>query len=181
MLDLMLDLETMGRGPTGAIVAIGAVFFDERSGELGPEFYRAVNLATAVRDGGEITPDTVMWWLGQDVEARNAILFNTCDIAEVLGEFSNFIESRVNTAEVRVWGCSPSFDCTKVETAMQRIGMKAPWRYYNERCYRTIRDRNPSVEQDEREGLHNALEDAKYQARHLIKIRKANSARKAAA
>ena len=45
---LMIDLETMGNKPTAPIVAIGAVFFDPKNGELGAEFYVAVNLGSAM-------------------------------------------------------------------------------------------------------------------------------------
>lgn len=45
---LMIDIETMGNKPTAPIVAIGAVFFDPQSSELGAEFYVAVNLASAM-------------------------------------------------------------------------------------------------------------------------------------
>ena len=38
MNNVMLDLETMGKGPSAAIVTIGAVFFDPMTGELGAEF-----------------------------------------------------------------------------------------------------------------------------------------------
>lgn len=173
MRDLMIDLETMGTGPDGAIVSFGAVFFDENG--LGDEMYRSVNLATAVREGGELDASTVMWWLGQDDATRNAVRFGGVDIKEALGDLHSFIVKRAGT-EAKVWGCSPTFDCLKIERAMKRIGMKTPWKYFNERCYRTVRERNALVEQDERTGLHNALDDAKFQARHLIKIMKAQRA-----
>lgn len=178
--DLMLDVETMGTGPDGALVAIGAVFFNETSGQLGPEFYRTINLATAVQRGGEIDAATVMWWLAQDDAARNSIRFNGYHIDEALADLSAFIATHSRVPDVRVWGCSPTFDCEKVSRALARSGLPAAWRYFNERCYRTVRERNRSVEQDERAGLHNALEDAKFQARHLIKIR-AHHAKKASA
>jgi len=176
MKDLMLDSETLGIGPDGALVSIGAVFFDEDAGTLGDTFYRNINLATAVRDGGVMDPGTVMWWLGQDDAARNAIRFNGEDIRVALAAFKSFIESRVRVDEVRVWGCSPTFDCQKIDRAMARAGLKTPWKYFLERDYRTIRERNLSVEQDVRTGLHNALDDAIFQAKHLMKIRAAQKA-----
>ncbi len=47
MNNLMIDLESMGKKPNAPIVSIGAVFFDPQSGELGQEFYTAVNLESA--------------------------------------------------------------------------------------------------------------------------------------
>ena len=64
----MLDLETMGKGPSAAIVTIGAVFFDPMTGELGAEFEAHIDLRDSARFG-EIDPDTVLWWLGQSDEA----------------------------------------------------------------------------------------------------------------
>lgn len=172
MNDLMIDVETMGLGTDGALIAIGCVFFDERTG-LGAEFYRTVNLATAVQRGGVMDASTVMWWLGQDETARNAVRFNGYHIDEALAEFVAFFKKH-GSPDTRVWGCSPTFDCEKVNSALKRSGLPVPWKYFNERCYRTVRERNKSVPLDERTGLHNALDDAKFQASHLIKIRNRN-------
>jgi hypothetical protein len=68
-----------------------------------------------------------------------------------------------------------------VRSALERSQVDVPWLYFNERCYRTIRERNRSVPLAEREGLHNALEDSKFQANHLIAIRNASHARRATA
>lgn len=174
MINLMVDTETMGMSASGALVGLGAVFFDERKG-LGDSFYRAINLATAVRGGGTLDASTVMWWLAQSQEARNAIMFNTCAIDEVMHDFHSFVTTRARLEDVRVWGCSPSFDCEKIASAMKRAGIAIPWKYFNERCYRTIRERNKDVALDERTGLHNALDDAKFQANHLVKIHHAKS------
>jgi len=49
MLDVMLDLETMGNGSSAAIIAIGAVEFDMVEGTLGNEFYSVVDLDSSVQ------------------------------------------------------------------------------------------------------------------------------------
>lgn len=179
MNNVMLDLETMGNGPDGAMVALGAVFFDEAAGQMGDEFYRVINLATAVDNGGVIDASTVMWWLKQDDAARQAISWNNVHIREALQDFIDWCGRRAGEADLVVWGCSPTFDCLKVEHAIKRLGLVMPWRYYNERCYRTVRERAPSVEEAVREGHHNALADAKHQAQHLLKIAAARRARSA--
>ncbi len=48
MNNLMTDLETMGKKSIAPIVSIGGVFFDPQTGKLGPEFYKAVSLESAV-------------------------------------------------------------------------------------------------------------------------------------
>lgn len=47
---IMLYLETMDTAPTAAIIAIGAVEFDEHT--LGREFYRVVDLQSSMDAGG---------------------------------------------------------------------------------------------------------------------------------
>ena len=65
----------MGKGQRAAIVTIGAVFFNQMTGELGAEFEAHINLSDSARFG-EMDPDTVLWWMGQSDEARAAIAYN---------------------------------------------------------------------------------------------------------
>ena len=51
MRDVMLDLETMGKCPDAAIIAIGAVEFDVKTPQIGEKFYALVNLESAVLSG----------------------------------------------------------------------------------------------------------------------------------
>lgn len=173
MNNIMLDVETMGRHEDAAVVAIGAVFFDEHTGQLGPEFYRAIHLATSVNLGFKMEAATVLFWLGQPEEARRAILFNAVHVSDAFEDFVCWVKANgpKEKTDLRMWGCSPSFDCTKVEAHLTALNLEVPWLYWAERDYRTIRDRNKQVPLDERTGLHNALEDAKFQAKHLCKIR----------
>lgn len=172
--DLMIDLETMGLPPDGAIVSIGACFFNLDTSEIGPTFNRTINLATAVRDGGTINPGTVMFWLGQSQPARDAIRFSGEDIRTTLTEFTAFISEHSRVQDVRPWGNGASFDLTLLNSSYLRAGLKTPWSPFRERCFRTIRNMYPSVEynpDDKGNGAHNALADAIFQAQHLFKIK----------
>ncbi|ENB5304245.1 3'-5' exoribonuclease, partial [Escherichia coli] len=44
---LMIDLETMGKNPDAPIISIGAIFFDPKTGDMGPEFSKTIDLDTA--------------------------------------------------------------------------------------------------------------------------------------
>lgn len=173
--NLMIDLETMGTAPDAAIVSVGAVLFNEADSDVGPCFYRNINLADSVALGFKLDPGTVMWWLGQSEYARNAIRFNGSPVRSVLEDLVQFIAvgSGVERSRLKVWGNSPSFDCVKLQAHFDKCGVQAPWLYFNERCYRTIRERNRNVAQDDNKAVHhNALDDAIHQARHLQKIRR---------
>mgnify|MGYP001000193767 CR=1 FL=1 len=92
MNNLMIDLESMGKKPNAPIVSIGAVFFDPQSGELGQEFYTAVNLESAMEQGAVPDGDTILWWLRQSSEARSAICVDDAmPISSALSELSDFI------------------------------------------------------------------------------------------
>lgn len=173
----MIDEETLGLPPDGAIVSIGACFFDLDKCEIGPTFNRTINLATAVRDGGTICPGTVMWWLGQSQQARDSIRFSAEDIRTTLTDFAAFIAEHSRVQDVRPWGNSSSFDLTLLNGAYLRAGMKTPWSPFRERCFRTVRNMYPAVEydtEDKGDGAHNALQDAIFQAKHLFKIKNRN-------
>jgi DNA polymerase III epsilon subunit-like protein len=173
-IDLMIDLETMGLPPDGAVVSIGACFFSLETCEIGPTFKRNINLATAVRDGGTLNPSTVMWWLGQTQEARDSIRFSGEPVRSVLQEFSDFIAEHSTHKDVRIYGNGSDFDITLMNSAYLRADMPVPWSPFRARCFRTIRNMYPAVEYDtsaKGEGAHNALTDAIFQAQHLFRIK----------
>ncbi|WP_273956130.1 3'-5' exoribonuclease domain-containing protein, partial [Escherichia coli] len=53
---LSVDLETMGTNPDAPINSIGGKFFDPATGEMGPEFSKAIDLETS---GGIIDRKTI--------------------------------------------------------------------------------------------------------------------------
>jgi hypothetical protein len=180
--DLMCDVECMGKGEKAALVSLGCVFFDLKTQTMGPTFLRTINLATAVRDGGTMDPSTVIFWLRQGDAARHSVAYNGQDIRKVLQDFSDWIKETCRHEDVRPYGNSNSFDLPKIETAMERVGMKTPWHFINVRCFRTMRAMYPGVEYntaDKGTGAHNALVDAQFQVEHLFKIANRNKAKNA--
>lgn len=175
--DAMIDIECMGMPPSGALVGIGCALFDLQKEEIGPTFYRAVNLATSVRAGMTMDPSTVIFWLGQPDKARQAIMWQTNALDVALREFGEFLAEHTRPRDLRVYGNSPSFDMQIMETAYKLTDIPVPWHYTNVRDFRTIRAMYPSVEYDPSEkgdDAHNAVHDAIFQVRHLLKIKNRN-------
>lgn len=171
MRDVMIDIETMGTSPDAAIVAIGAVEMDLDAGTLGREFYRRVGLASAVRAGGTMDPETVLWWMRQGDEARAEIASeDAAHVSTVLLEFATWLQDggARHRNEVRVWAKGAAFDPVILERAYVLAGGIAPWTYPNVRCYRTVAALHPDVPRVEPPVGHHALDDAKAQALHLI-------------
>lgn len=165
MSDVMLDLETMGNGSNSAIVAIGAVRF--ANGKITNEFYEIVDLQSCVDAGLEIDAGTVIWWMQQSDEARKQITRKGLMLDDVLLRFSDWMNHWV---EPKVWGCGAAFDNVILSNAYKKLGMEVPWKFWNDRCYRTIKAEFPNVPVDRVGTHHNALDDAKTQAVHLIDI-----------
>lgn len=170
MLDVMLDLETMGNGPEAAILAIGAVEFDALQQTIGASFYAVVDLESSVAHGGIMDPSTVLWWLKQSDAARAAFNRPGDHIASALQKFSTWLENRDDPCAVRVWGNGAAFDNVILASAYRRNGTEQPWKFWNDRCYRTIKAQHPHIQMDRSGTHHNAVDDAESQARHLIAI-----------
>lgn len=165
---VMLDLETLGRSSSAAIVAIGAVQFNPFTGDIGGSCYITVNLASSVAAGLQIEPETVIWWLQQSDPARSAL-------ASAAGQGRPLIDALRDCAAwlprgTCVWGNGAAFDNALLSNAYRQAGMEQPWHYHNDRCYRTLRALFPDVPSEPPEVAHRALDDALAQAKHVLKI-----------
>ena len=171
MTDVMIDLETMGNGPTAAIIALGAVEFDPQEYSLGGSFYTTIDLQSSVACGGVMDASTVMWWMKQSDAARGAFSREGVTLNRALLQFSEWLGKRGK--DVRVWGNGAAFDNVILASAYRSIGVAAPWEFWNDRCYRTVKNLRTDIRMERTGTHHNALADAESQARHLLAILKA--------
>ncbi|HCK2123829.1 TPA: 3'-5' exoribonuclease, partial [Escherichia coli] len=173
---LMIDLETMGTNTNAPIVVIGAVFFDPQTGEIGPVFYIVISLTDAMNTGAVPDGGTIKWWLKQSSEARAAILTGQVKLKDSLSRFREFINEYSDEKFVQVWGNSATFDNAILRTSYERLDIPCPWRYHNDRDVRTIVELGKTIDFDARtvipfEGVrHNALDDARHQAKYVSAI-----------
>lgn len=168
MQHIMLDLETMGNGSNAAIIAIGAVRFNETA--LGEKYYQVVDLESSVNAGGKIDPSTVMWWMKQSDQARSALARPDNDLFVALMEFSVWLRQCDANGDCRIWGNGSDFDNVILSNAYRCVKLETPWKFYNNRCYRTIKSLYPGVQMQRSGTHHNAVDDAISQARHLQEI-----------
>ncbi|EGN7651260.1 exonuclease [Escherichia coli] len=170
---LMIDLETMGKNPDAPIISIGAIFFDPQTGEMGPEFSKTIDLETA---GGVIDRDTIKWWLKQSREAQSAILTDEIPLDDALLQLREFIDENSGEFFVQVWGNGATFDNVILRRSYERQGIPCPWRYTNDRDVRTMVALGLMMDFDARTTIpfegerHNALNDARYQAKYVSAI-----------
>ncbi|EPD5918183.1 3'-5' exoribonuclease domain-containing protein, partial [Escherichia coli] len=170
---LMIDLETMGKNPDAPIISIGAIFFDPQTGDMGPEFSKTIDLDTA---GGVIDRDVIKWWLKQSREAQSAIMTDEIPLDDALLQLREFIAENSGEFFVQVWGNGANFDNVILRRSYERQGIPCPWRYCNDRDVRTIVELGKAIDFDARTAIpfegerHNALDDARYQAKYVSAI-----------
>lgn len=176
-MDIMLDLETMGTNNNAAIVAIGAVAFEYDPNKSVKEmtrdtFYTTVSLTSAVKNHGVMDAGTVIWWLQQSEAARNELTKpGPMDLTMALFAFNNWMAT-FNIDEMKVWGNGSDFDNVVLRNAYINNGVPVPWRYNQNRCYRTFKaEFGDGVIVPNVGTAHNALDDAIYQKNMLIAMK----------
>lgn len=167
---IMLDLETLGTTPGSSILSIGAVRFSVEEG-VTDKFYVTINRHSCKLHGLTEDPRTLEWWSQQTEEARQAAFKEEQALQCALQSFNDFVssDSYLGTA---MWGNGAEFDNALLGKAYEVTGVMQPWRFTGSRCYRTVKNLFPDVWVDPVGTAHNALDDAEYQANHLIAIAK---------
>ncbi|WP_224250578.1 MULTISPECIES: 3'-5' exonuclease [Klebsiella/Raoultella group] len=176
----MIDIETLSTQPNAAICAIGAVFFEPSTGQIGPSFYETIDPRTSQVRGAHISADTVMWWLRQDKEPISELVNSKSHEIEVMINFARFIEDaspETMKKLLKVWCKGGSFDFPIIKSAFERSSLEGvpmlPWNFWNECCFRsllTIAGTIGYVPHPRRSVAHNALTDAVYQAEQVCEI-----------
>jgi hypothetical protein len=168
MNDVMVDLETLGTVPGSVILSIGAVAFDEM--EVAAEgFYVPIRRVDCELAGLSTSSETLAWWEKQTPEARKVLADPTgVSLAEALNSFNDYLEQFGDT--VSIWGDGANFDNPLLAVAYDKASIRPAYKFWNERCYRTVKNQYPDVKLARTGTHHNALDDARCQAEHLVRI-----------
>jgi hypothetical protein len=161
---IMLDLETLGKGPYAVITQIGVVAL----GDEGPEemLHIHVDPESCVEAGLEMDASTVLWWLRQAEDAKAAFQEEGVSLAAALDELSYFVTKHLSK-DAGVWGNGSDFDNVIATNAYKALGMNVPWPYFQNRCYRTLKNLRKDIRAPKLGVKHNAVHDALSQAHHL--------------
>jgi hypothetical protein len=181
MRDVMVDLETLGTVPGFAILSIGAVAFDEDGlygDDNGEGFYAVVHRPTCVEAFLTVCPETLKWWEKKSEDARQVLTqsldpHGSLPLAEALERFNVFLSKFGGRQMARVWGNGSDFDNAGLACAYDAAKVRPGWSFWNNRCYRTFKNLARDVEMEREGTYHNAFDDARSQALHLVKILKA--------
>lgn len=170
----MIDTETLSQKANTVVLSVGVVVFNAES--LTDSTYIVPSLAVQMGKRG-ISADTLCWWMSQGDAAKKVFqesLSSDLTIAGVASDFSCFIDRKVsNKKDLIVWSNNAGFDVPIMEHLLESVGLKAPWQFWNIRCYRSLKAWFP-IEKEmtamKPQVKHNALEDAKFQAACVSKF-----------
>lgn len=179
--NVMIDIETFGRRPSGLVVSIGAVCFSSApenyetghifSGKPEHEFHAVLSLQTTLGETRFMQEtETMRWWTEQQPAAYARLLDlmrgSSLDVRALTQRFMQWLKPFCKQG-YKVIGNSPSFDLVLIENACRQVGVPFEVPYRAETDYRTRTDlvwgdAKPRAGAD---GAHDALFDAKFQAR----------------
>ena len=166
MSEVMIDIETLGTKADSVVLSIGIY------GNLnGKEFsvHKFLDAQEQIDKGRSITKSTLDFWMTQNDEARKIFSSKGESCRKALMEVSELLMPY--SSNLKPYGNGASFDITIMENIFNTFNVPIPWKFWNVRCYRTIKSLS-SVELI-REGVHHtALDDAKTQYNHLVQILK---------
>jgi hypothetical protein len=164
MNDVMLDFETLGNGTNKCICQVGAVYFNNITGELGEEFKANIDASSHEAIGGRLDAKTVYWWLQQSEAARKSFADNLQPIELAFNNLNQFLSKAK-----RVWSHS-TFDFVTLMETMKQLNIKPSVSYKSGLDLRTlVYLGGTGVDKTPREGVHHdALDDCKFQVKYAV-------------
>lgn len=173
--DAMVDIETLGNRPSSdfVILSVGIVAFDLEAQDTLDTIHADVSRCAEWHlDAGEqrerhIDCDTVLWWLKQNEDAREAVIkARTIDMSSFLEQFTSFVHHHKIG---RLWGNGPSFDNAALRHLFDSHAREFPLKFWCDRDLRTVQElygrATGAKGRPEIEGLtaHSAIDDATKQ------------------
>lgn len=189
-LDVMLDLETLGKERGSIILSVAMQTFQLDGGNPVKDFTYIQHISIFDSLLHHFTSDyeTEEWWRSQSDAAKQSIRNKqNCSVGlemAMLGIYE-LLKKWDAEYELYLWGRGVgSFDLPLLDEAMKRIvgdGYKTPWRYWAAMDVRSVQNfcQRCGLPKGGAETPHDALEDVKKQIRevqmcwHYVKVEKA--------
>lgn len=178
---IMLDLETLGVIPGCVGMSIGAVEFFPHEKKLGKEFYCVVSKSSSLDHFLREEEDTVKWWNERDADAKVLLAEveedHALPLPEAMGRLNGYLRACNTSKAIRLYGNGADFDNPILRVMYDAAKVKPYAQPFGGRCYRTLKNLDELFGPElrarklERVGTyHNALDDAKSQALHLMAV-----------
>lgn len=185
VVDLMLDLETLGTGSNACIFQLSAVPFKLNTGELSEvgTFNMLIDPTSSSKAGGKIDGDTVQWWFSQDKDLVQKIFVNAIvqgqSLEFTLNSFSAYVEELkqfYKAKTVQIWGNGIAADNVWLNNAYKSVNLKYPVTFRDDMDVRTLVRIGKEFDIDMKDKIpfegqkHNAIDDCRHQIKYLCAI-----------
>lgn len=145
--NIAVDIETLSKRPTAAIISIAARVFTLDGGPITSDivFRQSVDATSCAMYGFDIDPATVDWWSRQDDELKEQFKENV-SIKSALENFAVYIDDALNmnnAVNAHIWCQGTDFDISILRNAYvvvnkDREEKNIPWNYSDVRDSRTF-------------------------------------------
>ena len=168
MIHGMIDLETLSTNPNATILTVGGVKFDPYTmAEPSQGMYFRVDVDSQTEMGRDVMQETVNWWSKQPKEISDEAFSddNRASLDDMIKKINKF------SVGVDVFWCQgPLFDYAILQDIYKQLGYHVPWQYWQIRDSRTLFSLVSRDSNEQRTGLHNALEDCYFQAKKVQQV-----------
>jgi hypothetical protein len=168
MVDVSIDIETLGKHPGAVVLSIGACAFDPNDGVIVDRFYVNIDLWSSLDHGLCIDETTRRLWATDPefLKARHFLMNDRRPLPEALDSFTEWYRGAYEVKQL--WAKPPQFDVGLTEAAYYACNKgNLPWHFRAPRCLRTLIDISEFDQKTvEFVGVkHYALDDAIHQAK----------------
>lgn len=173
-MQLMIDIETLGKAETSVVLQIGLCAFDREAGTRRGYFEVTGDLFAQMAADRTTDHETVHWWKSQPPLTWGEVSRGKSLPHEMVAGFCSAYQQieRDHGEITEVWAKGAAFDFPILEHLLKRYGA-VPWKYWMQRCFRTFqqeRDREKVLEPRAERVAHTAGSDALHQAEWLLAI-----------
>ena len=163
-INIMADLETTGVDAGCCILSIALVPF--ATDYPLDTFYETISHQASLAAGFVDDPYTLAWWDKQDLDVQGEAFSGIRSPESVLKSVSHYLSELGEPKDIIIWGNGKDFDNVILGHAFKKMGIKQPWHYKNNRCYRDLAAMYPMFPKVKPMLAHNALQDAIAQSIH---------------
>jgi hypothetical protein len=167
MIDLMIDIETLGVVPEANISTIAAQLFDPFADGYTEDDHFYSRISPESQPNRIVSESTLDWWAKQPKEAKEEAFGDAdrIDLKVALEKLAKLI-----WRSDHVWSQGPTFDMNILENAYREYDINFPWDFWNIRDSRTVFSLYPDLVMPKVE--HHALADCRRQILLLQKTLK---------
>lgn len=147
-IDLMLDLETLGKGPGFAVLSAAFIPFRlngkplDRISDVCYSLVAGVNIGDSLANGLKIDQNTMEWWSKQDPQVLRQQFSYANDINYFIDQIAVYMSDiKQLYTSYTIWASAPKLDFGCLYYMYVAVGREAEWPflYSAERCFRTLR------------------------------------------